>query len=246
MGRKGEFDLYERRWVLGEALDLEGDVMKSPGLSKVIEHYEMMKERPKLFLNKGSRKGSVFAKKNAATLMAQYEDISHIIGDPDQIDAKKLQKLKKDREKKMKLLQRFNDMAKPPEIREKVDIGSLLDEVNAIASGNKKVLGRNSQRLENIKSKDSVHPPIIENPYILPEDIEYEFENVYDDFLEDIKTKQNALESIKLKYRKQVQKKEEEEAFQQRVIKSNKRVRKDSKGKEKLRRSVVRESLSLE
>jgi hypothetical protein len=203
-----------------------------------------MKERPKLFLNKGIRKSSVFAKKNAATLMAQYEDISHIIGDPDQIDVKKLQKLKKEREKKQKLLQRFNDMAKPAEAKEKVDIGFLLEEVNAIASGNKKVLGlgKISQRLENIKSKDSVHPPTIENPYILPEDIEYEFENVYDDFLEDIKTKQNALESIKLKYKKHAQKKEEEEAFQERMIKSNRRIRKDSKGREKLRRSIFPES----
>ena len=98
-------------------------------------------------------------------------------------------------------------------------------------------LSKVSQQLANIKRKNSGFVPEIENPFILPEDIEYEFENVYEDFLEDIKTKQDALESIKLKYKKQAQKLEEESAFNERIKKSMKQVRKDSKGQDKLQRT---------
>lgn len=131
-------------------------------------------------------------------------------------------------------------MANKVDKRVPMNYEELLSEVySETHEKNKNIAGlsKASQQLANTKRKDSNYVPPIDNPYILPEDIEYEFENVYEDFLEDIKTKQDALESIKMKYKKQAQKLEEEEAYNERVRKSKRRVRRDSKGKERLIRT---------
>ena len=44
--------------------------------------------------------------------------------------------------------------------------------------------------------------------------------NVYEEFLKDVKTRQDALESIKLKYQKKAQMEEDEQAYNERVTKA--------------------------
>jgi hypothetical protein len=235
VGREDE-EPYERRWVVGSTVAQDGTVLNSPGLYQMIKDVEKLKVRPKLFPEKSLRKSSVFSKKKSlAQVKQELSDMAKMASPSEE----ELLKFKKERERKEKIISRFNEMAKSPEKKEPVDASALLEEINAIVTGNKKIVGlsKASQRLESIKSKDSVRVPVIEDPYILPEDIEYEFENVYDDFLEDIKTKQDALETIKLKYKKEAQKQEEEEAYVHRVRMSKRKVRRNSKGKEILPRT---------
>ena len=143
-----------------------------------------------------------------------------------------------DRERKEKINKWFVEIVKKKNAKSKINFDEIVNTTPAEgAKKNIPGLSKVSQQLANIKRKESGFVPEIEHPFILPEDIEYEFENVYEDFLEDIKTKQDALESIKLKYKKQAQKLEEENAYNERMKKSKKQIRKDSKGNDQLPRT---------
>lgn len=41
----------------------------------------------------------------------------------------------------------------------------------------------------------------IDDPFVKHNDVEFEYENVYEDFLDDIKLKQEALDKVKKKYK---------------------------------------------
>lgn len=234
-------DAYERRWIVGQTISPDGTVLNSPGLVQMIKDVEKLRVRPKLSLEKNTRKSSVFTRAHLqAQFEQQIEDVSRYLGRDFTPSEEDLLRLKKEREKKQKVISRFNDMAKNADKKEIIDTNALLEEINTIMSDKKKIAGLSqaSKKLEGLSRQDTTHhPPKIDNPYILPEDIEYEFENVYDDFLEDIKTKQDVLESLKLKFKRRNQKEEEEDAYNERVIKSKRRIRRDSKGNQKLPRS---------
>lgn len=226
---------YERRWIIGQTIDPEGDIMASSGLQQVIEHIEMLKERPKLFPQK-SKKKSLLSKK---AQISQQEELIHLLGKDFKPDQKQLLKIKKEYEKNQKAISRLNDMSKPRE-KSRLKSDKITDkDLTTLEADNKAIAGlsKASQRLKNLKSRDSEDTPDIENPYIMPEDIEYEFENVYNDFLDDIKTKQLALETIKMKYKQQADK---EQDYIDRIKKSQRKVRTDTEGKEIIRRSLNR------
>ena len=187
-------DIFERKWIVGDTISKEGTVINSPGLIKMVRDIEKLKVRPKLFLEKSLKKTSLFPKFNAeAYVQTQMDRISEYLGREFKPNEAELGKLKKEREKKQRIVSRFNEISKSSDKREAIDAEALLKEIQAIVSGKKKIAGlsKMSQRLENIQEKDPEESPVILNPFIKIENLEDEFQKVFKQFLEDIRLEQS-------------------------------------------------------
>lgn len=226
----GEPDPYERRWVVGTTISNDGTVINSPGLNQMVKDIEKLKVRPTL-PQKSIKKFNSVAKMNAKALFdQQMEKIALVLGKDFKLKDEDLQKMKQEREHKQKVISRFADMSKPPQPKEPVQVEALLDEIKGILEG-RKTSGILSDATKNIKlKKDKKKVLTVQDPFILPEDIEYVFENCYEEFLEDIKTKQNKLEAMKMKLKRQAQRRDEDEDLTRRALNNSKNIQKDENG----------------
>lgn len=78
----------------------------------------------------------------------------------------------------LEIAARYSRLSQKKEIHEKVNIDDLLKEISQITAKGDKNKQKLNPKLES-RWKENETVPVIENPYILPEDIEYEFVNVY-------------------------------------------------------------------
>ena len=110
---KDKDEVYERKWIVGETISKDGTVINSPGLIKIVQDIEKLKVRPKLFPEKSLKRTSNFQKfNNQALVKNQIDRISEYLGENYKPNEAELERLRKERERKKKVISRFNEMAK--------------------------------------------------------------------------------------------------------------------------------------
>lgn len=187
-------DPHDRKWIVGDTISPQGSVFNSPGLEKMVRDFETFKIRPKR-ITESLKKPTYYQKFNSKQFVQnQIEKISEYLGKDFIPDQAKLEKFKRERERKQKIVSRFLQYErKEPKKEYSVVIENLLKEIGSILKTDS--INSNLPQTFQVLSPKAKNPELsteVESPEIKPEKLEKKFQRIFKKFLEQIRQEQNA------------------------------------------------------